>query len=235
MELYAALVANMDHHVGRLVEYLQEVGQLENTVILFMSDNGADAGGPYSFESADNSIANMGRWNSWVHPTRGWAEAGTAPFRAVKGSLAQGGTLAAAFVNHSAVARPGSIDQGYLTAMDIAPTLLAIAGIDPPRGRFRGRDVEAMRGKSFWGRVVGDEAAVHGADEAIGWEIHGTRALVRGDWKILMPTATEPWELFNLRQDPGETHDLALARPDLLRELTAAWDTFAQETGVAVQ
>ena len=137
-------------------------------------------------------------------------------------------------MNHGAVAEPGSIDHGYLTVMDVAPTVLQIVGIDPPRGTFHGRDVAPIRGKSFWGRVVGDDAAVHGPDEAIGWEIHGTRALVRGDWKILMPAATGKWELFNLPQDPGETHDLAQAQPDLLSELTAAWDSFAQDTGVAV-
>ena len=234
MELYAALVANMDHHVGRMVEYLREVAELENTVILFMSDNGADARGHYTYESADNSLENMGRWNSWVNPTRGWAEAGTAPYREVKGSLAQGGTLAAAFVNHAAVAEIGSIDHGYLTVMDVAPTVLEIAGVDPPRGRFQGRGVVPMRGKSFWGRVVGNDAAVHGPDEAIGWEFHGNRALVRGEWKILMPVATGRWELFNLAQDPGETNDLAKEHPDLLRELIASWDAFAQETGVAV-
>ena len=177
----------------------------------------------------------MGRWNSWVNPTRGWAEAGTAPFRGIKGRLTQGGTLVAAFVNHSAVEGPGSIDHGYLTVMDVAPTVLEIAGIEPPRGTVHGGDVVPMRGKSFWGRVAGYDAAIHRPDEAIGWEIHGNRALVRGEWKILMPAATGRWELFNLSQDPGETHDLAQAHPDLLYELTAVWGTFAQETGVAIQ
>ncbi len=234
MELYAAMVENMDHHVGRLVQYLRDAGALDRTVILFMSDNGAAAGGPYSFDSADNSLDNMGRWNSWVNPTRGWAEASTAPYRGVKGSLARGGTMAAAFVHHGAVTKPGSIDRGYLTVMDVVPTLLDVAGIDPPQGRFQGRDVVPMRGKSFWSRVEGDDTHVHHPDEPIGWELHGNRALVRGEWKILMPAATGRWELFNLEQDPGETKDLAEQHPELLGELTDAWDRYAAETGVAV-
>lgn len=142
--------------------------------------------------------------------------------------------MVAAFVSHGAVADSGSIDRGYLTVMDVAPTVLEIAGIEPSRGTLRGRDVVPMRGKSFWSRVEGDDAPVHDADEAIGWELHGNRALVRGEWKILMPAETGTWELFNLDQDPGETIDLADQHPELLSELSNAWDRFAAETGVVV-
>jgi len=121
--------------------------------------------------------------------------------------------MVAAFVKHSAVADPGSIDDGYLTVMDVAPTVLEIAGIDPPVGTFQGRDVVPMRGNSFWRRVEGDDAPVHGREEAIGWEIHGNRALVRGEWKLLMPGATRRWELFNRAHDPGEINDLSEEHP----------------------
>jgi arylsulfatase len=229
------MLENMDYHIGRLIAYLEETSQLENTVILFMSDNGAAGGGIPAriYFTPDDSLENMGRYNSWLNYGRGWAEAATAPWRDTKGSMAEGGTRVAAFIHHDSIADSGAIDHGYLTFMDVAPTILEIAGIEAPTGTFQGREVVPMSGRSFWGRALGDPEPVYGADDAIGSELHGHRALVRGDWKILMPASTGVWELFNLANDPGETNDLARQEPELLAELSAAWERFADDTGVA--
>ncbi len=234
MELYAAMLESIDFHVGRLVIYLEDTGQLENTVILFMSENGASTSGipvPTTF-APDDSFENMGKYNSWLNYGRGWAEAATAPFRDAKGSMAEGGTRVAAFVHYGDVAAPGGLDHGYLTFMDVAPTILELTGTGPPEGTFEGRDVVPMIGKSFWPRALGSTMPVHDRDEAIGSELHGNRALVRGDWKILMFASTGEWELFNLEEDPGETLDLAKENPDLLADLVRAWEQYAAETGV---
>lgn len=235
MELYAAMLENLDSHIGRLIDYLEGTGQLENTVIFFMSDNGAAGGGipVVPTFSPDNSLENMGRYDSWLDYGRGWAEAATAPFRDLKTSLAEGGTRVAAFVNYRSVANPGGIDDGYLTFMDVAPTILEITGTPIPDGSFEGRPIVPMIGKSFWPHALGDVAPVHAADEAIGSELHGDRALVRGDWKILMPAATGRWELFDLARDPGETENLADENPGLLDDLVGEWERFATGTGVA--
>lgn len=235
MELYAAMLENLDNHVGRLTDYLEDTGQLGNTVILFMSDNGAAGGGipVVPTFTPDNRLENMGRYDSWLDYGRGWAEAATAPFRDLKASLAEGGTRVAAFVNYRSVANPGGLDQGYLTFMDVAPTILEITGTPMPEGSFEGRPIVSMIGKSFWPRALGGTAPVHAADEAIGSELHGNRALVRGDWKILMPAATGRWELYDLARDPGETEDLADENPELLGDLTAEWERFATATGIA--
>ena len=234
MELYAAMLENMDYHIGRLMSYLEETSQLENTVILFMSDNGAAGGGinATTYFTPDDSFENMGRYDSWLIYGRGWAEAATAPWRDTKGSMAEGGTRVAAFVHHNSIANPGGLDHGYLTFMDVTPTILEITGTESPRGTFQGREIVPMMGRSFWGRALGDETPVYGPDDPIGSELHGNRALVRGDWKILS-AATGTWELFNLADDPGETNDLALQQPELLAELIAAWEQFADDTGVA--
>jgi arylsulfatase len=235
MELYAAMLENMDFHVGRLIAYLDETGQLENTVILFMSDNGAAGGGipaPPTYPP-DNSFDNMGRYNSWLNYGRGWAEAATAPFRGTKGSMAEGGTRSTAFIHHGAIADPGGLDHGYLTFMDIAPTILDITGTEAPSGTFAGREIVPMMGKSFWGRALGSPEPTHGPNDAVGAELHGNRTLVRGDWKILLPAATGQWELFNLVADIGETNDLADQQPELLADLVEAWERFAADAGVA--
>jgi arylsulfatase len=235
MELYSGMVENMDSHVGRLMTYLEDTGQLENTVILFMSDNGADAGGiPPSRTNydVDDSLENMGRADSWVRYGRGWAEAATAPFRDTKGTLSEGGTRVAAFIHHGAVATPGRLDDSYLTYMDVAPTILEITGTSAPVGTFDGREILPMTGRSFWDRVQGDDEPVYGPNDTIGSELHGGRALVRGDWKILMPEESGTWELFNLAEDIGETNDLAGERQELLGDLVEAWERFAAEHGV---
>jgi arylsulfatase len=236
MELYAAMMGNLDSHVGRLLDYLRETNQLENTFVLFMSDNGASGSIPPSMARGfDNSLDNMGDRDSFVEYGRGWAEAAMAPFRGVKSSMAEGGVRAAAIASHGSIADPGGISQAYLTMQDVMPTLLELAGAEHPGDRYLNRPVLPMRGKSFLEHLRGAEESVHGSSETIGWELSGARALVRGDWKLLWLTDQEPgWELFNLRDDPYERNDLAAARPELTRELIGLWYDYAEDVGVAI-
>ncbi len=237
MELYAAMLENMDLHVGRVLEYLEASNQLENAVVLFFSDNGA-SGSDSTFRpttiprtDSDSSLPNMGREGSFVAIGRGWAEAATAPYHDVKGSLHEGGTLAAAFVSHASVARKGGLDRGYLTVMDVLPTLLEIAGTRHPGTEFQGQAVLPIRGRSFWPRVQGDERPVHDDTDIIPWMTSAARsALVRGRWKILRESVgrapgLEPaaWKLYDLQADPGEHTDLAGEQPELASELIALW------------
>ena len=238
MELYAAMVANLDYHIGRLVAYLRESGELDNTFILFMSDNGASGSFPnYMAEGFDNRLANMGERDSFIDYGLGWAEAATAPYRGVKGSMAEGGVLAAAFAAHGSIADPGAVSREYLTMQDVMPTLLRLAGAEAPVGEYGRRPVLPMRGRSFLAHLQGGETPVHGPDEAIGWELHGQRALVRGDWKLLWAPGEGGdirWELFDLQADPYERNDLSSQHGELTRELVDAWYAYAEEVGVAV-
>ncbi|TDI46127.1 MAG: arylsulfatase [Acidobacteria bacterium] len=239
MEIYAGMVENMDFHIGRVVDYLKESGQYENTVILFFSDNGA-SGSDASFRTVtiprtdtDSSLPNMGREGSFVAIGRGWAEAATAPYRDVKGSLYEGGTLAAAFVTHRSVAAPGSVDRSYLTMMDVLPTLLDLAGTRHPGVDFHGREVLPIRGRSFWPRVRGSRRPVHQEFETIPWMTTDRKAaLVRGEWKIIKesrPSDPPPdWRLYQLAEDPGETEDLSARYPEVRAELVALWNEYRQ-------
>ena len=254
MELYAAMVENMDTNIGRLVSYLKSTGQFENTLIFFMSDNGAEADSEAAnpnFASYvkktnyfDNAYDNLGKPSSWAFIREGWAQASMAPFRLYKGFLTEGGARVASFVHHPELAASGAIDDQYLTVMDVMPTFLELADFEFDAGRVRGREVLPMDGKSFLPALQSSQR-IHGPQEVIASELHGQRSLVRGDWKIVREQMTaniawigeEPehwgsWRLFNLADDPTEQHNLAATNPQLLAELTTLWDQWAEENGV---
>ena len=239
MEIYAAMVGNMDFHIGRLIDYLRSTDQLDNTFILFMSDNGTSPSFRPSYAVPyDNALENIGANDSFVAYGQGWAEAGMAPFRGVKGTMTEGGVRVAAFANHSSLQNSGRVSQTYLTMQDVMPTLLELAGAKHPGNLFHNRPVLPMRGSSFLDHLHGADGPVHSSDEVIGWALGGKRAVVRGDWKLLwMPSESDgqkKWELYDLRSDPYERNDLASFHPELTRELVDEWYDYAEEVGVAV-
>ncbi len=249
MEIYAAMVENLDFHVGRLLAYLEAIGELEHTVIVFMSDNGAESDDlelnptfarRIVTENFDNSFENLGRPNSYVSYGPGWAQAGTAPFNRFKGFINEGGTRVPAFILHGSGTNPTGVDDQYLRVMDVAPTLLGLAGAKQPAGTYRGREVVAMEGRSFAGLLRGDHEPVYAPDEPIGSELHGHRALRRGQFKLVweqppgntwwgypVPESWYRWQLYDLDTDPGEANDLSSDYPELAAELAALWEDYA--------
>ena len=241
MEIYAAMVESMDFHIGRLIDYLKDTSSLDNTVILFMSDNGA-SGSDSSWRPKliprsdwDNSLSNMGREGSWTAYGRGWGEAATAPYRELKGSLYSGGTLAATFVNHNSIKNSGGFDRRYLTVMDILPTFLDIANMNKMETGLKTQESPPVRGRSFWKQLQGEDIPVHDKSESIPWMTSETKqALVRWPWKIIQIQSNDDdantltgdrnkWLLFNLVDDPGETINLANQYPKIQSELIAQW------------
>ena len=245
MEIYAAMVENIDWNIGRLVAFLEESGELDDTVIIFSSDNGA-AGSDDTFvppemprTDNDNSLANMGRQWSFTAYDRGWAEAATAPFREVKTSMYAGGTQVSTFVRHPDVANKGGIERTYLTVMDLLPTFLHIAEAPPPTDLFQGRQVLPVRGRSFWDLLRGGEPPETTATPWI-TTIDRQAALVLWPWKIVTPPAAVSdqdngpldWDLFNLEDDPGERRDVSDLHPDIKAELVAYWADYADRIGL---
>jgi arylsulfatase len=241
MELYAAMVENLDYHVGRLVEFLRTAGLYENTVIVFMSDNGAAAedfyyvGGnvEYLQEHYDNSYENMGKPGSWVSYGPQWAEAGSAPFSRYKGYTREGGLVAPMIVAGPVVASRGRIDSAYLTVMDLAPTFLELAGAEYPADG----SVEPMLGESIVGFLAGGATYVHDDDYVTALS-HGGRAYIRtGRWKLVNlepPFAESELELFDIIADPGETTNLADVHPDVLAEMLALWREARLKLGIVL-
>ena len=153
-EIYAGMVEYMDMSVGRLIDYLDESSQLENTVVIFSGDHGAsssDAGMnegivPRGVPNRDNSIENFGRPGSFIGAGRGFAEAGSAPFRGSKGGHLEGGLRAAAFVHYPAAIPAGEVNHTFMTIMDVLPTFLDIAGTEHPGASiYKGREIKGNR------------------------------------------------------------------------------------------
>ena len=239
MEIYAAMVGNMDMHIGRVIDFLRASGQFENTVILFSSDNGA-AREDLDFvprtlprTDTDNSLPNMGREGSFTVNGPGWSEAAMAPYRDLKGSLYSGGTLSPTFIRHGDVAATGGIDRTYLTFMDILPTLLEIAGQSEPGTTFLGHEVAPVRGRSFWGLATGRASAVRDVGDVVPWITAAQGALVRWPMKVVADSnpLEEPtqWVLFDLEADPGERRDLSGEYPELTAELSGLWLEFGRQ------
>ena len=195
---------------------------------------------------ADNSLENIGHPGSFISYGPGWAQASTAGFSRYKGFINEGGWRVPAFILHAGGTNPTELDGQYLSAMDIAPTLLELAGAEPPESPYRGRAVAPMTGRSFAGVLMGDAGPVYGADEPIAVELHGGRAVRLGDYKLVweQPAANSwwgyplhdtwyRWQLFDLATDPREAHDLAAGQPELVAELTEHWEDYADTHNVA--
>jgi len=255
MEVYAAMVDRMDQNVGRVIDELKRTGRYDNTVIVFLADNGPEGSeidAPFQVRGVpdgnrklgiDNRLENIGNATSYVGYGAGWAQANSSPSWLVKGYPTEGGTRVTAFAAGKGVVGD-RISRGNLSVTDVAPTLLALAGISQP-ATFKGRPILPFEGKSLVPVLEDRASEVRGPAEPVGTELFYRRALRKGDWKaVYLPTSgsTYPrdgvgggkWQLFNLATDPAETTDLAASHADKLAELVADWDSYARKKGVVL-
>lgn len=253
MEVYAAMVDRMDWNIGRVIDYLNATGELDDTVVIFLSDNGAEGaiveamplrGAQIAAQiekHCDNSLDNLGRPTSYIWYGPRWAQAATAPSRLHKAFTTEGGIRVVGFITWPGFHRQQQIGTVFTTVMDIAPTVLELAGIAHPGATdatYRGREVAPMCGRSLVPYLSGAAEGVHDTESGTGWELFGRRAIRQGDWKALyLPAPYGPgeWQLYDLAADPGEIHDQASARPDKLAELLALWDSYVEDNGVILE
>ncbi|MCP4005989.1 MAG: arylsulfatase [bacterium] len=244
MELYAAMVEFMDAQIGRVVEALEASGQLDNTLIIFVSDNGANGGFIQNYPGSseewvrqefNNAYANYGRRGSGIATGPGWAQASMSPFRLYKSFTSEGGTRAPFIAaGYGVEARS---ESGALThIMDIAPTVLELAGVSYPE-KHDGTEMKPMLGKSMLPLLAGTQPHVRTDQEYLGWELFGNRAVRQGDWKILWivsPNGSDRWELYNIRNDPGETVDLSDQHREKFEEMKRLWSDYQSRNGVVI-
>ncbi len=243
MELYAAMVENLDRNIGRLINHLKETGEYENTFIMFMSDNGAEGNDigtlgdneewiPRSF---DNSLENMGKVNSYIHYGAGWAQASGGPFRDYKSFVSEGGIKVPAIIHYADLDYDGDMDEEMMSVKDLAPTLLELANTQHPGSIYKGREVFPISGKSLLPHLRNQQLPVYDADDINGWELFGRQAIRQGSWKMVTqapPFGNGKWQLFNLDDDPAETSDLAAENPGKVAALAVLWQDYKTRNNI---
>jgi arylsulfatase A-like enzyme len=253
MELYAGMVENLDHHVGRLIDHLKKIGEYDNTIFVVFGDNGAEgtdlfkmiAGSPgtrdYLFAATAWSQTHPNAWGdpgSYVSYGPMWAQASMTPFSQYKGWMGEGGIRNALIVSGPNVKRAkGSINQqGLMHVGDLMPTLLEVAGTSYPK-TLNGRELLPLMGKS-WGPMLASQTdSPRTAQDYLAWEIFGNRAVRQGQWKIrweFKPLGKGDWELFDLAADPAERKDLAAQQPGKVKAMVALWDDYAKRNNVVL-
>lgn len=250
MELYSAMIEYMDDQIGRLLDHLKKTGKYDNTLIVFISDNGAagedmaelvtklaPTAKDWFDKTFDNRPENWGHPGSCVEYGPSWAQVSSVPFRLFKGVVADGGIRAPLIVSGPGVRHKGAIADSVLHVMDITPTFLESAGIEHP-AKKTGSTVALPQGKSMWPILAGRERVTRTDAEWLGWELFGNRAIRQGDWKLLYllkgAGGTGNWELFNLKDDPAEMHDLSAKYHEKRDAMLKLWDEYVKRNGVIV-
>jgi arylsulfatase A-like enzyme len=245
MEIYAGMIDYMDESIGRLLEHLRQSGKYDNTLIVFMSDNGPSRtsiqdymalGGESGafFSALDNSLDNKGLPGSSTDIGPGWAYAAATPLRLFKGYVAQGGIQVPAVIKLPGdMASAGSRTDQLTHVMDLMPTFLSVAGADYPSA-YHGHSIVPLQGQSLM-PMLRDELSTAAEPRELGWSAYGMDAYRQGDWKVLRlpePYGNGEWQLYDLSADPGELHDLSSEFPGRAAALAKFWEAYAKSNGV---
>lgn len=249
MEVYAAMVTEMDTAIGRVLDQVRANGDWEDTVIVFLADNGASSesipviemedfrqrtdilrhytrdGRPVHF--GNDALVMPGPEDTYGSYGRAWANVSNTPYRMYKLWTHEGG-IASPFIVHwpNGDLQRGEIIGSPYQLVNVLPTILEIADVSYPQER-QGVPVHPLTGESMLQALRGAEHR----NPLLWWEHCGNAALIRGEWKLVRQYDW-PWELYNLRRDRSELVDLADEHPDLVRELAAEWEGLAEVNGV---
>lgn len=259
MAVHAAMIDNMDKNIGRVIQYLKDTGEYENTLIMFASDNGTTEPGEMAdfvtvganpqeqrdfVNSFNNTLSNVGNSNSLVSFGT-WGEAqDVSPLSGYKTTQAEGG-IRAPFViklpNKESITNKTSIGpdivQTFTHVIDITPTFLEYAGIQTPGSVYKENTVYPIMGRSLKPLFEGQVSKVYNDNEVVAQELFNNAAVFIGNWKAVKnapPLGTDNWQLFNLSNDIGENHDLSKEQPDALKKLVSAYEEYAKDVGIVV-
>lgn len=240
MEVYAAMAEAADHEVGRLIDHLKSTGEFDNTVFVFLSDNGPEG---QDYKTADlwlrfnynRDLDRLGGPGAYVVPGPSWASASASPLNTFKFYAGEGGIRVPAIISGARVAARNQIHDGLTHVTDIVPTLLDLAQVARPGPSYQGRPVEAIAGRSLVPVLADPAARVRSADEPLGYELSGNKALFKGNLKLVSsipPVGDGQWHLYDLSTDPGETRDLQTALPQQFAAMQADYAAWAKAHGV---
>ncbi|MCC4259144.1 arylsulfatase [Halopseudomonas aestusnigri] len=239
MAVFAGMAEAMDTSVGKVLSYLKDTGQYDNTLILFMSDNGGESTvlrevAPLFYRLRyDTDIDALGAPGSYSEYGPGWAYASNTPFYSYKGSPFSGGMRVPLIVSQPGRVAAGTRTNSFGYVTDITPTLLDIAGVTPPGDRYRGRPVHPIMGESMRALLEGRQEQVHDASRTTVYELAGGIAVWRGNYKLVtsstnaIPARIGP-QLFDTANDPLERHNLAQQHPEIVSELYQAYRDYVE-------
>jgi arylsulfatase len=244
-EVYAGFLAHADHHIGRLLDYLEETGELDNTLIVLVSDNGASGEGgpngsvnemvmanglPDELERNLAQIDDLGTPRTYNHYPNGWAMAFNTPFKMWKRYEFNGGTCDPCIISWPAGTRArGEIREQYFHAIDLVPTILDVLSVEPPE-TIKGHTQSNLDGVSM--RPTFDDDAAPSGRKTQFYAMLGSRAIWHEGWKAVTthPAISgwghfndDEWELYNVDTDRSELNNLAAEQPDKVRELVNIW------------
>ena len=252
MEVFAGFLEHTDAQVGRVLDFIESLGELDNTIVMVMSDNGASAEGgprgsfnenyffnlvPESLEENLRRIDDLGGPDAHNHYPWGWAWAGNTPLKRWKRETHEGGVTDPLVVWWPrGLGQPGEVRHQFVHAIDVMPTLLDIIGIEPP-AQLAGVEQQPLDGASF--RATFSDAAAPSPRSTQYYEMLGCRAIYDDGWKAvtfhpmlgfnydgsdpMVPFDEDVWELYHVAEDFAETVDLAAAEPDRLRRMIDLW------------
>ncbi len=233
MELYAAMIAYLDAEIGRLIAYLKSSGEYKNTLIVFLSDNGPE-GNDIEYGLADNkkwlpatfdqSYQNMGKINSYVTLSRGWAHVSAGILNEYKSFLGDGGVRVPAIFSFPEIIPKNLRINTLFSILDIAPTLLDFAKIPP-------FDQQNMHGFSA-ARELLDQTTDPEFRSTLSMETYGNKATWSGKWKLHWNWKSRKWQLYDLQTDPGETADLSAIYPAKANEMKKIFSSYADANDV---
>ena len=246
MEIYAAMIERLDYHTGRVIQHLKDKGEYENTLLIFMADNGAEGNsimgymgtGEWVDTTFDNSLANMGKINSYVELGTAWAQVSSLPFKWYKAFATEGGVRAPAMIHYPKMKKAeNSINHDFVSVMDLAPTFLEVAGVQHPKTDYKGRKIFPMTGTSMLPWLEGKNVSVHPKEKVHAWELYGRRGLRKANWKaewMEAPYGNNEWELYDLDKDIAQQQNVATEYPDKLKELINDWEVYEKNNNVTL-
>lgn len=231
MAVYAAMIEIMDRNIGRVVEDLRSNGELDNTLVMFLSDNGAcgewdpwgfdGSSGPDNILHKGGELEKMGQPGTYHSYGSGWANACNTPWRLYKHYDHEGG-ISTPFIAHwpAGIRRKGALEREPGHIIDLMPTCAELAGAKYPA------TVPSMEGRSLLTAFAGKP--IH--RDALYWEHEGSRAIRIGKWKAVALLAGGEWELYDMERDRTEMHNLAIAKPKRVRAMARQWEQWARRT-----
>ena len=247
MEVYAGMVDAMDMHIGRLMDHLKEIGEFENTLFVFTSDNGAEGSNLINVDgtsmlgnwfdvvgyNADyETLGERGSFNA-IGPNN--ATIAASPLAYYKFYASEGGLRVPLVISGPGISKSNEMTDEFVFVTDLTPTILGLAGIENHGGNFNGNAIEEIVGKDFSDFLSGEAESIHPSSTSIGYELGGNRALFKGEYKIVFnrsARADKTWHLFNIKTDPGETSDLAEEEPERFAEMLKDYEEYASSNNV---